>query len=65
MNITIDDAKLRELLREVIREEFLKLSVSLIPYISSEEINDINNTHTDNEFNDTDNFINLNQWLGR
>ncbi|QWR78195.1 hypothetical protein [Candidatus Magnetomonas plexicatena] len=58
-----------EIVREVIREEFINLSVSLLPYVSQEEMAEIRQSHDDDDeedFNDnTNDFIDITQWLGR
>jgi len=65
MILTADETRFRELIREVIREEFISLSINLTPYVSQNEMKEINHTHSDEDFDDkTTDFIDMTQWLG-
>ncbi|MBF0473446.1 MAG: hypothetical protein HQK91_08060 [Nitrospirae bacterium] len=66
MNITIDETQLKEIIREVFKEEFIKLSINLTPYVSQNEMEEINNTYSDEDFTDNQtDFIDMTSWLGR
>jgi len=66
MNITEDETRLREIMREVIREEFINLSINLTPYVSQNEMEEINQTHLDEDIKEiTTDFTDMTSWLGR
>lgn len=66
MNITKDETRLREIMREVIREEFINLSINLTPYVSQNEMEEINQTHLDEDIKEiTTDFTDMTSWLGR
>jgi hypothetical protein len=64
MQTTIDASDLKELVREVIREEFLSLALNLMPYVSDDEMKEIDATFEDKDFEATD-FVDGMAWLGR
>ncbi len=64
MGFEIDKSELKETLREVIREELLKLEISLTPYASREEAEEIENTFEEDDFKDGE-FVDGKEWLGR
>ena len=64
MGIEIDKAELKEAVREVIREELLKLEVSLTPFVSDEEMTIIKKAFTDDDFREGE-FEDGKEWLGR
>jgi hypothetical protein len=64
MGIEIDKTELKEAVREVIREELLKLEVSLTPFVSDEEMKIIEKTFTDDDFREGE-FVDGKEWLGR
>lgn len=64
MSILVEEATLKDILREVIREEFINLSVNLIPHVTQEEMEEINQTYGEEDFSDTANdFIDMTEWL--
>lgn len=64
MQTDIDRQDLKDLLREVIREELLSLAINLMPYVSDTETAEIEDTYTDKDFEDTE-FIEGMTWLGK
>jgi hypothetical protein len=53
-------------MREVIREEFINLSINLTPYVSQNEMEEINQTHLDEDIKEiTTDFTDMTSWLGR
>lgn len=64
MGIGIDKTELKEAIREVIREELLKLEVSLVPYVSDAEMLEVDKNLTDGDFRD-DEFVESKEWLGQ
>ncbi|MBF0464944.1 MAG: hypothetical protein HQK88_06935 [Nitrospirae bacterium] len=66
MSISVYESKLKEIMREVIREEFINLSVNLLPFVSDEEMEEINQCHDSEDLNEnTNDFIDMTEWLGR
>ncbi len=63
MSINIDKTELKETIREVIREEFLSLAVSLTPYVSKAEMDEIEGALSENELSDGE-FVDGSAWLG-
>ena len=64
MQTDIERQDLKDLLREVIREELLNLAVNIMPYISDAEMAEVEDTYTDKDFDDTE-FIEGMTWLGK
>jgi hypothetical protein len=64
MNIEIDKTELKETIREVLREELLNLAITLTPYVSDAEMQDIEKTFKKADFEDEE-FIDGTKWLGR
>lgn len=62
--ITIEKTELKELIREVIREELLKLAISLTPYVSKQEMEDIEKALTDEDLSDAD-YEDMTAWIGK
>lgn len=50
MGIGIDKSELKEAIREVLREELLSLAISLTPYVSDTEMQEIEKTFTEDDF---------------
>lgn len=64
MSIDIGKDELKEVIREVIREELAGLAVSLTPFVSDTEMNDIEKTFSADDFKDGE-FTDATAWLGR
>ena len=64
MSITVDKTELVEIVREIIKEELLKLTIKLTPYVSNEEMQEIEKTLSDDDLSDSD-FVDGMKWLGR
>lgn len=64
MQAIIEKEELKELMREVIREEFLNLAINLMPYVSDKEMGEIESIFTDKDFEDGE-FVDGIEWLGR
>lgn len=64
MGITVEKKELKEILREVIREEFLNLAINLTPYVSDAEMEDIEKRVGEEGFK-VGEFVDGNEWLGR
>ena len=63
MGINIDKAELKETIREVLREELLSLAVSLTPYVSKAEMDEMENTFSENDLSEGE-FVDGSAWLG-
>ncbi len=63
MSINIDKDELKETIREVLREELLTLAVSLTPYVSNAEMDDIDAALSENDLSDGE-FVDGSAWLG-
>ncbi len=64
MNITIEKEELKDLIREVLREELLNLAMNLTPYVSDEEMVDIEKRVSEEDFKEGE-FVDGSEWLGR
>jgi len=64
MSITVDKTELAEIVREIVKEELLKLTIKLTPYVSNEEMQEIEKTLSDDDLSDSD-FVDGLKWLGR
>ena len=64
MGIAVDKAELAEIVREIVKEELLKLTIKLTPYVSNEEMQEIEKTLSDDDLSDS-NFVDGMKWLGR
>lgn len=64
MSITVDKTELAEIVREIVKEELLKLTIKLTPYVSNEEMQEIEKTLSDDDLSDSD-FVDGMKWLGR
>lgn len=64
MNITVDKTELVEIIREIIKEELLKLTIKLTPYVSTEEMQEIDKSLSEKDLSDND-FVPGVKWLGR
>jgi hypothetical protein len=64
MSINIDKTELKETIREVIREELISLAVSLTPYVSKTEMDEIESTLSENDLSDGE-FVDGSAWLGK
>ena len=66
--IQVEQAELKEIIkesvREVIKEEFLKFTIKLTPYVSEQEMEEINNSLKDNDSVDED-YEDITEWLGK
>ena len=56
--------EIAEIVREMVREELLKLTIKLTPYVSNEEMQEIEKTLSDDDLSDSD-FVDGMKWLGR
>lgn len=54
----------QELIEDTIKKELLKIQISQTPYVSDEEMKDIEETLTEDDVNDND-FVDMSEWLGR
>ncbi|MCE7882089.1 MAG: hypothetical protein DYG82_15965 [Candidatus Jettenia sp. AMX1] len=52
MSIVIEEAKLEEIIRRVVREELLNLTINLILYVSDEEMKELENVFSEEDFKD-------------
>lgn len=64
MAIVIEEAKLEEIIRKVVREELLNLTVNLIPYVSDEEMKELENVFSEEDFKDGETVDGM-KWLGQ
>ena len=64
MSITVDKTELAKIVREIVKEELLKLTIKLTPYVSNEEMQEIEKTLSDDDLSDSD-FVDGLKWLGR
>jgi len=64
MSITVYKTELAEIVREIVKEELLKLTIKLTPYVSNEEMQEIEKTLSDDDLSDSD-FVDGLKWLGR
>ncbi|KJU84926.1 hypothetical protein MBAV_002874 [Candidatus Magnetobacterium bavaricum] len=66
MGVMIKETRLNEITTEVSREELINLAINLIPYVSSEEMEEINTAYINNdELTDASGFVDMTKWLGR
>jgi dihydroorotate dehydrogenase len=56
--------EMAEIVRKMVREELLKLTIKLTPYVSNEEMQEIEKTLSDDDLSDSD-FVDGMKWLGR
>ena len=61
--MNIDKTELKETIREVLREELLSLAVSLTPYVSNAEMDEIEGALSENDLSDGE-FVDGSAWLG-
>lgn len=64
MSIVIEEAKLEEIIRRVVREELLQLTINLIPYVSDEEMKELENVFSEEDFKDGETVDGM-KWLGQ
>lgn len=64
MSIVIEEAKLEEIIRRVVREELLNLTINLIPYVSDEEMKELENVFSEEDFKDGETVDGM-KWLGQ
>ena len=62
--IAVEKEELQEIVRGVIREEMLKLSMSLTPYVPEDEMKDIEAAVSGKDFKNDD-YVDGAAWLGR
>ncbi|MBF0538266.1 MAG: hypothetical protein HQL03_08455 [Nitrospirae bacterium] len=66
MGVMIEETRLKGVIGEVSREELINLSIDLTPYVSSEEMEEINTANINNdELTDASDFVDMTKWLGR
>ncbi|GIL19353.1 MAG: hypothetical protein BroJett041_04670 [Candidatus Jettenia caeni] len=64
MSIVIEEAKLEEIIRRVVREELLNLTINLILYVSDEEMKELENVFSEEDFKDGETVDGM-RWLGQ
>jgi len=64
MSTMINELGLKEIIREIVKEELLKLTLKLTPYVSNEEMQDIEKAVLEEDLTD-DNFVDGMKWLGQ
>ncbi|GAB61335.1 MAG: hypothetical protein DWB56_16105 [Candidatus Jettenia sp.] len=64
MSIVIEEAKLEEIIRRVVREELLNLTINLILYVSDEEMKELENVFSEEDFKDGETVDGM-KWLGQ
>ncbi len=64
MSIVIEETKLEEIIRRVVREELLNLTINLIPYVSDEEMKELENIFSEEDFKDGET-VDGTKWLGQ
>lgn len=64
MSIVIEEAKLEEIIRKVVREELLNLTINLVPYVSDEEMKELENVFSEEDFKDGETVDGM-KWLGQ
>ncbi len=64
MSVMIEEAKLEEIIRKVVREELLRLTINLVPYVSDEEMEELENIFSEEDFKDGETVDGM-KWLGQ
>ena len=63
MNITVDEKKIKEIVKETIKEELLNFTIKLTPYVSDDEMHDVEKNLSNDDLTDDD-FVDGTKWLG-
>lgn len=64
MGSVIEETRLEGIIRKVVREELLNLTIRLVPSVSDEEMKELENVFTEEDFKDGETVDGM-KWLGR
>lgn len=64
MGSVIEETRLEGIIRKVVREELLNLTIRLAPSVSDEEMKELENVFTEEDFKDSETVDGM-KWLGR